>query len=53
MNTSVWKKMNYWKIKYNSTPNGWAVASLIGAEYQGVASRVSKSKRKKLKKRRR
>jgi hypothetical protein len=33
MNTNIWKKIQYWKRKYNKTPNGWAVAHIIGEEY--------------------
>ena len=34
MNNSIWKKIRYWKRKYKNTPNGWAVAHIIGEEYE-------------------
>lgn len=48
MNKVTWNKIQYWRDKYNSTPNGWAVAYLIGTEYEHQASRVSPSRRKKI-----
>tara|TARA_R100001463_G_scaffold6332_6_gene20884 strand:+ start:1638 stop:1784 length:147 start_codon:yes stop_codon:yes gene_type:complete len=43
---SIWRRVAYWRKKYNSTPNGWAVASLIGSEYESEQSKQSKSYRK-------
>jgi len=48
MNSKLWHRVQYWKDKYNSTPNGWPVAHLIGAEYQSAQSKVSNSKRNTL-----
>ena len=33
MNTKTWKRIQYWRNKYKNTPNGWAVAHMIGEEY--------------------
>ena len=33
MQRAIHKKIIKWKEKYNKTPNGWAVAQLIGGEY--------------------
>jgi len=49
LNKDTWKKIQYWKHKYNSTPNGWPVALMIGEEYISELSKVNKSKRKKIK----
>tara|TARA_R100000152_G_C6741303_1_gene165079 strand:+ start:80 stop:250 length:171 start_codon:yes stop_codon:yes gene_type:complete len=48
MNISIWKKIQYWRRKYKSTPNGWAVAYMIGEEYTNEKSNLSPSKRSKL-----
>ena len=48
MNSKLWHRVQYWKDKYNNTPNGWPVAHLIGAEYQSAISKVSNSKRNTL-----
>ena len=45
----TWRKAQYWKDKYNSTPNGWAVALLIGEEYKNKDSKISPQARKKKK----
>ncbi len=45
MNTKTWKLIQYWKNKYNSTPNGWAVAYIVGEEYLTEASKQSLQKR--------
>ena len=29
----TWRLIQKWRDEYNSTPNGWAVAKLIGADY--------------------
>ena len=50
-NKSLWEKIQYYRNKYRNTPNGWAVAHLIGEEYDNEKSRVSKKKREKLVKR--
>ena len=47
MNKKTWNKVRYWRRKYNSTPNGWAVAQLIGQEYENESSRTSSATRKK------
>tara|TARA_R100000152_G_C6582433_1_gene45820 strand:- start:5 stop:184 length:180 start_codon:yes stop_codon:yes gene_type:complete len=47
LNKKTWDRIQKLRKKYNSTPNGWAVASLIGSEYASEASRTSPSKRKK------
>lgn len=44
----TWRLIQKWRDEYNSTPNGWAVAYLIGAEYEHQSSRVSTAKRIKL-----
>ena len=33
MNKATWVKIQQWRDYYNSTPNGWAVAYMIGEEY--------------------
>lgn len=33
LNKNTWKKIQYWRNKYKNTPNGWALASMIGEEY--------------------
>ena len=40
-------KIKYWADKYNATPNGWVVASMISQEHRSKASRVSVAARKK------
>ena len=52
MNKATWSKIQFWRDKYNSTPNGWAVAYLIGAEYEHQSSRVSTAKRKTIRRKR-
>ena len=47
-NKSLWEKIQYYRNKYRNTPNGWAVAHLIGEEYDNEKSRVSKKKREQL-----
>ena len=34
MNKATWIKIQQWRDYYNSTPNGWAVAYMIGEEYE-------------------
>ena len=29
----TWRLIQKWRDEYNATPNGWAVAQLIGADY--------------------
>ena len=53
MNSSVAKKIKYWKNKYKDSPNGYFVSLLIGEQYISEDARVSPQRRKKLKKRRR
>ena len=52
MNSKTMKLIQDWKKKYNSTPNGWAVAHLIGEEYVShyKRSREKKRKEKRIKK---
>ncbi len=45
MNTKTWKLIQYWRNKYNSTPNGWAVAYMVGEEYVSEISKKSPQKR--------
>lgn len=33
MNKKTWEKIQYWRNKYKNTSNGWALASMIGEEY--------------------
>ena len=47
MNNKTWCKIRHWKKKYNATPNGWAVALLIGEEYKNEDSKLSVQARKK------
>lgn len=44
---NIAERIKYWKKKYNSTPNGWAVALLIGEEYKNEDSKISPQARKK------
>ena len=30
---NTWEKINMWKDLYNQSPNGWALAQLIGSDY--------------------
>ena len=34
LNKNTWKKIQYWRNKYKNTPNGWALAHMIGEEYE-------------------
>ena len=43
-------KVKYWADKYNATPNGWVVASLIRQEHISEAASISMSARKKKRK---
>ena len=45
MNSKTWKRIQYWRNKYNSTPNGWAVALMVGEEYVSEISKISRQKR--------
>ena len=40
-------KIKYWADKYNSTPNGWVVASLIQQQYRSQAAAMSPAARRK------
>lgn len=42
-------KIKYWADKYNSTPNGWAVAALIQQQYRSQAAAMSSAARRKRK----
>ena len=42
-------KIKYWADKYRSTPNGWAVASMIQSQYRSEVAKISPSARKKRK----
>ena len=33
MHSNMWGKIKKWRDRYNRTPNGWAVAQLIGSDY--------------------
>jgi hypothetical protein len=48
LNRNIWKKIQYWRNKYNSTPNGWAVALMIGDEYISEASKNHKMRKSKV-----
>ena len=45
MNSKTWKLIQHWRRKYNSTPNGWAVAYMVGEEYVSEISKISRQKR--------
>ena len=34
LNKNTWKKIQYWRNKYKNPPNGWALAYMIGEEYE-------------------
>ena len=40
-------KIKYWADKYNATPNGWVVASLIQQEHRSVPASMSVARRKR------
>tara|TARA_Y100001938_G_scaffold146703_1_gene226148 strand:+ start:1216 stop:1389 length:174 start_codon:yes stop_codon:yes gene_type:complete len=40
-------KIKYWADKYNATPNGWVVASLIQQEHRSVSAGMSIAQRKR------
>ena len=40
-------KIKYWADRYNATPNGWVVASLIQQEHRSEAASKSVAARKK------
>ncbi len=40
-------KIKYWTDKYNATPNGWVVASLIQQEHRSVSAAMSIAQRKR------
>ncbi len=44
MNSKTWKLIQYWRRKYNSTPNGWAAAYMVGEEYITELSKQNKKK---------
>lgn len=44
MTSKTWKLIQYWRRKYNSTPNGWAVAYMVGEEYITELSKKNKKK---------
>jgi len=50
MRVKLAKKIKYWKDKYKDMPNGYFVSLMIGEQYVSDASRISPSRRKKLKK---
>jgi hypothetical protein len=44
MNRKTWKLIQYWRDKYNSTPNGWAVAYMVGEDYVSELSKINKKR---------
>ena len=42
-------KIKYWADKYNATPNGWVVASLIQQQYRSESSKRTPTQRKRRK----
>ena len=43
-------KIKYWADKYNATPNGWVVASLIQQQHRSESSKKTTKQRKQRKK---
>ena len=53
MNTKTWDRIKYYREKYKNTPNGWALALMIGSEYNSEEYNYSASRRRKNRNRKR
>ncbi len=53
MNRGLFQRIKYWKDKYRDMPNGYFVSLLIGDRYISEVSRISPSRRRKDKEKRR